>query len=203
MWIFGYFGAALTRDHCTPTARRCNERGEFLASDAPPQPPEVQLTTDWFPFKSRVGFELANFIFTEAELSRRKTDRLLQLWATTLDSHGIPPPMRDHRDLLRQIDSIPLGNVPWECFRLQYDGPLPETGQPPEWMVTEYDVWFRNPCEVIKGILANPEFDGHMDYLAYREFENSQRRYSNVMSGDWAWRQSVRQTVSRGLTVAN
>ena len=70
-------------------------------------------------------------------------------------------------------------------------------------MVTEYDIWFRNPCEVIKGILANPEFDGHMDYSAYQEFENSQHQYSNVMSGDWAWRQSVHQTVSRGLTVAN
>lgn len=146
---------------------------------------------------------MANFIFTEAELSRKKTDHLLELWAATLNHQGIPSPIQDHRDLLRQIDLIPLGNVAWESFHIQYDGPLPETGQPPEWMVTEYDVWFRDPREVIKGILANPEFDGHMDYSAYRESENSRRRYSNMMSGDWAWRQSVRQSVSRDVAITN
>jgi hypothetical protein len=192
-----FFGTVLTRDYDTLAAMRCDEDGRFLASDVPPPPPEVLPTTDWFPFESRVGFELANFIFTEAELSKKKTNHLLELWAATLIHHGIPPPIQDHTDLLRQIDSIPLGNVPWECFCLQYDGPLPETNRPPEWMITEYDVWFRNPREVIKGILANPEFDGHVDYSAYQEFENSQRRYSNMMSGDWAWRQSVSQTASR------
>ena len=183
----------LTRDR-TPVAQRCNEHGEFITSDVPPPSPEVLPTTDWFPFEFRIGFELANFIFTEAELSKKKTDRLLELWTATLIHLGIPPPIHDHVDLLRQIDSVPLGSIPWECFNLKYDGPLPETGRPPEWMVTEYEVWFRDPGEVIKGILANPEFDGHIDYSAYQESENSRRRYSNMMSGDWAWRQSVRQT---------
>lgn len=155
---------------------------------------------DWFPFESRVGFELVNFVFAKAELSKKKTNRLLELWTATLIHHGISPPIQSHTDLLRQIDSIPLGNVPWECFSLKYDGPLPKTGQlVPEWMTTEYEVWFRDPHEVIKGILANPEFDGHMDYSAYREFENSQRRYSNVMSGNWAWKQSVSQITSRDI----
>ena len=160
-------------------------------------------TTDWFPFESCVRFELADFVFTEAELSKKKTNRLLELWTATLIHHGIPPPIHDHTDLLRQIDSIPLGNVPWECFCLKYDGPLPETGRPPEWMTTEYEVWSRNPREVIKGILANPEFNGHVDYSTYQEFEDLRRRYSNVMSGDWAWRESVRQITSERAAVTN
>ena len=179
----------------TPVARRCNDRGEFVPSDAPPLSQEALPATDWFPFESRVGFELADFVFTEAELSKKKTNRLLELWTATLTRSM--PPVRDHADLLRQIDSIPLGNVPWECFCLKYDGPPPETNRPPEWMVTEYEVWFRNPREVIKGILTNPEFNGHVDYSVYREFEDRQRRYSNMMSGDWAWRQSVRLIASR------
>ena len=151
----------------------------------------MQSAANWFPFNSRVGFEFADFAFSEAELSKKKVDRLLELWAAALIPHGVVPPISNHMDLLRQVDSIPHGSVPWESFCLSYDGPQPETARPPEWKVTEYEVWFRNPRDVIKGILANPELDGHIDYSAYREFEDSQRRYCNVMSGDWAWRQSV------------
>lgn len=159
----------------------------------------MQSVTDWFPFNSRVGFELADFIFTEAELSRKKTDQLLEILAATLIPYGALPPIADHMDLLRQIDSIPLGDVPWECFSLSYDNPPPKTDHPPEWKITEYEVWFRNPCEVIKGILSNPEFNGHIDYSAYREFEDFQCRYCDMMSGDWVWRQSVRCIVGELL----
>ena len=44
---------------------------------------------------------------------------------------------------------------------------------------------------MIKGILGNPKFDGHIDYSAYQEFEDSQHQYCDMMSGNWAWRQSV------------
>ena len=191
----------LTTCYHTLVAKRCNERGEFLTSSVPPASPEIQPMTDWFPFDSHIGFELADFIFADAELSKKKTDRLLELWAATLIPHGVPPPISNHADLLRQIDSIPLGNVPWECFSMCYDGPLPESNRPPEWMTTEYEFWFRNPREVVKGILANPEFDGHVDYSAYREFEDSRRRYDNMMSGDWSWRQSVSQIMSISISV--
>lgn len=172
-------------------AERCNEHGEFLTSDAPLAPPVTRSETDWFPFNSRTGFELADFIFTNAELSKKKVNHLLELWAATLVPHGLVPPISDHADLLRQIDSIPLGDVPWECFCLSYDGPPHESPRPPEWKITEYEVWFRDPRKVIKAILGNSEFNGHIDYSAYQEFEGSQRQYRDMMSGDWAWRQSV------------
>lgn len=164
-----------------------------------PAPPPTRPTTDWFPFNSHVGFELADFIFTDAELSKRKVNRLLELWASTLVPHSILPPIGDHTDLFRQIDSIPLGNVPWECFCLSYDEPpVPGTPRLPEWKTTEYEIWFRNPRNVIKDILSNPVFDGHIDYSAYREFDGPQRRYGNMMSGDWVWCQSVRCVVLPG-----
>ena len=203
MHILHHFFATLTFSSHHPAAKRCNERGEFLTFDVPPAPPIPRSDADWFPFDSRVGFELANFIFTEAELSKKKANHLLELWAATLVPSGIPPPISDHADLLRQIDSISLGDIPWECFCLSYDGPQPETTHLPEWKVTEYEVWFRNPREVIKGILANSELDGHLDYSAYREFEDSQRRYCDLMSGDWVWRQSVRRLACGHMTTIN
>jgi hypothetical protein len=196
-----HFSITLTVNSCAPTAKRCSEDGEFLTTDATPVPPPVRSQTDWFPFDSRIGFELADFIFTKAELSKKKVNRLLELWAASLVPHGVRPPITDHTDLLRQIDSIPLGNVPWECFCLSYDRPPPETTRPPEWKVTEYEIWFRNPREVIKGILSNPEFNSHIDYSAYQEFENSKRRYCDMMSADWAWRQSVRHIIHRLMSL--
>ena len=157
----------------------------------------AQPVTDWFPFNPRISFELANFIFTKAELLRKKADRLLMLWSASLAPYGIPPPIADYTDLLRQVDSIPLGDVPWESFCLSYNNPPPMTEDLPEWKTTEYEVWYHNPREVIKGILSNPEFDSHVDYSAYREFEGSRRWYCDMMSGDWSWAQSVRSRHQR------
>ena len=187
--------------HLCPAAKRCDEHGEFLTAGVALNPPTVRSKTEWFPFDSRVGFELAEFIFTKAELSKKKVNHLLELWAATLVPHGVSPPITNHMDLLRQVDSITLGNVPWESFDLSYDGPLPETTRPPEWKVKKYETWFRNPRDVIKGILSNPAFDGHIDYSAYREFRDSKRQYCNMMSGDWAWRQSVCHTARKHLTI--
>ena len=140
---------------------------------------------------SRAGFELAEFMFTDAELSRRKIDHLLELWAATLVPHGDSPPITNHRDLHRQIDAITVGDVQWECVSLKYEGPPPEMTRPPEWKTVRYDVWYRNPRNVIKNILARPDLDGHVDYAAYQEFSNGQRQYSNMMLGNWAWQESV------------
>ena len=130
-------------------------------------------------------------MFTDAELSRRKVDNLLELWAATLVPHGDSPPIANTRDLHRQIDAIQVGDVQWESVSLQYEGPTPETTRPPEWKTMKFDVWYRNPREVIKNLLARPDLEGHIDYSPYQEFDGERRQYSNLMSGDWAWRQSV------------
>ena len=135
-------------------------------------------------------------MFTEAELSQKKIDVLLELWAATLIPHGDSPPIANHQHLHRQIDAIKLGNTSWENTTLKYEGPLPETTRPAEWKTTVYDVWYRNPREVIKNIFASTDLNGHIDYAAYQEFSDEKRQYGNVMSGDWSWRQSVRSLIS-------
>ena len=179
--------------------QRCDRHGIPVPPGTLPEVRTVNTNDDWSPFQSRAGFELTEFMFTDSELSRRKIDKILELWAATLVPHGRSPPITNHRDLHRQIDAIELGNVRWENARLKYNGPRPEVTRPPEWKTAEYDVWYRNPRQVITNILSNTDFDGHIDYVAYQEFNGEERQYGNMMSGDWASRQSVRFSCSMFL----
>ncbi|KAH9855129.1 hypothetical protein C2E23DRAFT_866790 [Lenzites betulinus] len=95
--------------------------------------------------------------------------------------------------MYRTIDSTPLGDVRWQCFTLQYPAAnIPATGQePPPWMVDSHEVWYRDPRNIVKHMLANPDFRTHIDYAPLREFRaDGSRRLCNFMSGDWAWRQA-------------
>jgi hypothetical protein len=166
----------------------------FIPPNAPPEAPIPKADNDWSPFTSRAGFELADFLFTDAQLSQRKINHILELWAATLIPHGDSVPISNHLDLHRQIDAIDLGDVQWEHTYLKYEGLLPEATRHPEWKTTEYDIWYRDPRQVIKNILARPDLKGHVDYAAYQEFNGEKRQYGNMMSGDWTWRQSVRFT---------
>ena len=174
------------------TGRCCDRNGVFVPPNAPREVPAAKAGGDWSPFTSRAGFELADLMFADAQLSQKKIDKILELWAATLVPHGDSPPIINHQDLYQQIDAIQLGNIQWESASLKYEGPRPRGIRHPEWKTAEYDVWYRNPREVIKCMLSSPDFDGHVDYVAYQEFDDERRQYGNVMSGDWAWRQSVR-----------
>ena len=131
-------------------------------------------------------------MFADAELSQRKINNLLELWAATLVPHKDAPPFANHQELHHQIDSIEVGDVWWESAQLKYEGPLPRTTRIPEWKTMVHEVWFWDPRQVIKNILATADFDGHIDYAAYREFSDNKRQYCNLMSGNWSRRQSVR-----------
>lgn len=89
------------------------------------------------------------------------------------------------------IDAIKLGSVPWQSYTIKYNGLRPDNGPTPEWMTTEYQLWYRDPRKVIHNIFANPDLVNDIDYVPYRDFEDGKRRYCDFMSGNWAWRQSV------------
>lgn len=92
--------------------------------------------------------------------------------------------------MLTAIDSIQEGDVPWHSFSAKYSGVhLP--ANPPDWMVKDYTVYYRDPLAVIQNVISNPAFNGQFDYSPYMEFEDESRRRSDVMSGDWAWEQAA------------
>jgi len=69
---------------------------------------------------------------------------------------------------------------------MSYDGPRPETDVPP-WMEQTYEVYFRDPHQLLRDVLADPTFAKDFDYTPKQQFDGrGTRYYENFMSGDWA-----------------
>ncbi|KAI0080515.1 hypothetical protein K474DRAFT_1704591 [Panus rudis PR-1116 ss-1] len=166
----------------------CNSTGQYLPPDSPPPLPPMRAADDYGPFESRTQFELADFLYRQSQMGNKKIDELMQLWNDTLPE-GTSPPFADHTHLHDLIDSIPLGDVPWQSFSIKFEGPIPE-GEVPSWMQKDYDVWYRCPREVIRQQLCNTDFAKHMDYAPKRVFRDRKREYEDFMSGNWAWKQA-------------
>jgi hypothetical protein len=166
--------------------------GQFLADGATPSPPPSKSHDDWTPYQNRIEFETAEFLYTRNQMSAGNINILLDLWAATLLKHNNKPPFADCCNLYKTIDSTPVGDVKWQSFKVQYMGEKLAHNVPP-WMTESHDVWYRDPHEVIRNMLANPDYATEMDYRPYREFStnNNERQWQDFMSGDWAWTQAV------------
>ena len=133
---------------------------------------------------------MADFLYTEAQMSGRHIDKLMTL--ITECSNSEESPFADHDDLYRTIDAIEKGEAEWECFGIQYTGPRPENREVPSWMDQEFHVWHRNPDTILSQQLSNPDFAGEVDY-APKQLRNieGKRVFIDFMTGDWAWQQAV------------
>ena len=108
------------------------------------------------------------------------------------DISGGKSPFADNHEMCEKIDATDLGGIAWQKASLSYQGALPESGTPPEWMMKEYELFYRPAEDVVKRLLADPTFDGAFDYVPYQEFDKKgDRRYEDVFSGDWAFKQAV------------
>ncbi|KAG2053668.1 hypothetical protein BDR06DRAFT_982727 [Suillus hirtellus] len=101
------------------------------------------------------------------------------------------PAIQMHPSTVHHVLYSSLGDVKWDSFQIQYTGKKPDIDVP-SWMSSSYDVWFRDPWEVIQNMLANPIFTGEMDYCPYHKFSlsNDECQWKDFMSGDWAWDQA-------------
>ncbi|KAI6003078.1 hypothetical protein EDD15DRAFT_2157546 [Pisolithus albus] len=171
----------------------CDTNGLEIDPNTPLPPISEKDPNDWAPYCNQAQFETAEFLFKNAEMSAGNIDRLCDLWGSSLrtEEGGYAPPFADHKHLYNTIDSTPLGDVPWDSFKLKYSGDRPMNSIPP-WMDQTYEFWFRPARSLIANILANTEFNGEFDYVPYRDFseDDEKRRYQNFMSGDWAWMQA-------------
>jgi len=170
------------------TGTPCDQEGYDLESGALPPSQTADGPSGWAPFDSQVQFETADFLFKKAEVSQGDVDILMQLWASTTVDHCAP--FENHQHMLATIDAIKDGDAPWHSFSAKYSGVHPPKN-PPDWMVKEYTVFYRDPLTVIRNMISNPTFNGQFDYAPYMEFEDESRQRSDVMSGDWAWEQAA------------
>ncbi|KAM6496272.1 hypothetical protein JOM56_008978 [Amanita muscaria] len=170
----------------------CDSLGRDLPPDSMPPSPEPAITGwEFQPFADHAEFSLAEFLYTRNQTPAMQIDRLMDIWACKTPETG--PPFADHKDLYDAIDSIELGDAPWQSFAVSYSGDLPsdEDFELPPWMTAEYEVWYRNPLAVLENQLANPVFKGHFHAAPYREWNSAgERVWGDVMSGNWAWRQA-------------
>jgi hypothetical protein len=181
------------------TGDRCDEDGYTLPSQSGP-PASFEDPDSLFPFAGIEEMLLADFIYKKIQISAGDISYLMTLWdsyqnrvVTNQFDHPdhIDPPFANSQSLYDTIDSIPFGDIPWEGFKVKYDGEIPNNA--PSWMTSEYDVWYRNPLDVMEAQLGNPEFASCIDY-APKEVKNAgngQRQYIDLMSGEWAWEQAV------------
>ncbi|GLB39454.1 hypothetical protein LshimejAT787_0606160 [Lyophyllum shimeji] len=165
---------------------RCDTDGYDLPPGSPPPPRPERDVDDYSPFSSRAEFELAEFLFVEEEMSAGKIDRLMHILAALYER---PPPVSGHQELYGAIDSIEHGDIPWTSFSITFNGAVPDHA-PPEWMTEKYEVWYRDPLQVLEQQIGNPDFNGRINYAPKRVTKDGKCRYKDLMSGQWAWRQA-------------
>jgi Plavaka transposase len=175
----------------------CDVHGYDLLPGADPPPQDGYNIEDFSPFSSQAQFEFAQFIFAEEQMSAGKLDKHLNNLAELYPDS--PPPFTNHRDMYSTIDSITVGDVPWQTFSVSYNGDIPEDS--PAWMTAKYEVCYWDPLLVMEQQLGNKDFDGQIDFSPKRIFQDGKRQYMDLMSGNWAWEQAVRQFSSHILGV--
>ena len=175
----------------------CDADGNSLPPGTPP-PPRPLPATPWDPYASGVQFKTADFLYRRAKMSAGNIDELLDIWAESMEN-GEDPPFRSHEELYDTIDATWHGDAPWTCLAVSYNGET--TPNSPTWQLDEWEVFYRDPDLVLSHLLDNPDFDGLFDYAVYVGLDKSGKRYwTDFMSGNFAYRRSVRSFVLRELT---
>ncbi|KAF8328733.1 hypothetical protein F5887DRAFT_897430 [Amanita rubescens] len=171
--------------------RPCNSTGEFLPEGTPPPPWNDQSPTNFAPYASRESFQLADLLFRRNQMPEDQIDDLLQIWARTLAPNE-DPPFANAQHLYSTIDATKLGNIPWNPFTISFKTEEDEGETDVPWKLKSYDVWYRDPLEIIKMQLGRRDFVGEIDFAPkeVRDSETNVRRYQDFMSGEWAWEQA-------------
>ncbi|KAJ2927270.1 hypothetical protein H1R20_g9824, partial [Candolleomyces eurysporus] len=139
--------------------------------DAPPPPRLDNLDDPWFPFEDEGGFRLANFLYREEEMSAKKIDYLLEIWALDKAKTGNLAPFNSYAQMYAAIDAIDFGDAPWQSFAMSFADDNDHPANTP-WKSASYEVWYRDPSRVISNLLDNPDFDGQFDYASFVEVDN-------------------------------
>ena len=116
----------------------------------------------------------------------------MQYWAHSLPPNHDPPFIHS-RDLYSTIDLAKTGHIAWHQFTLSYQVEEGEDVSDIPWKSKMFEVWYRDPQEVLKIQLSNQDFEHEMDFVAKRVFNphTNNQHYQDFMSGEWAWEQSV------------
>ena len=170
----------------------CDAQGNFLPEGALPPPWEERAIDGFDTFNDAAAFELADLLFRRDQMSGTNINDLLQIWARTLPQDQ-DPPFVSKNEMYNTIDNLGHGGAPWNCFTVKYNGEIKE-GDVTPWKHKSFEVWHRDPRILMHNQLRNRDYADEMDFASkdVRDMDGK-RRYSDFMSGNWSWRQSVRE----------
>lgn len=106
-------------------AQPCDQFGRFLPFNSPP--PNLDENPTYAPFEDREAFELAELLFTKAEMSKGNINSLLDIWGRRNTSQGLGEDsyiFSSADEMYKVIDSVTHGSAPWKSVYLQYSGPI-------------------------------------------------------------------------------
>ena len=134
------------------------------------------------------------------ESSKDDIVELLRVIAAHNLEHGadVPPMFLNVDDFHATIDSITAGvDTQWHSAAFRFTGPIDDAS--PAWKRHEYVLHFRKGLDTVKAMVASTDFNGKFDYVPYEEYidgpSGKVRRFSNLMSGQWAHNKAVRVTL--------
>ncbi|KAJ7880806.1 hypothetical protein B0H14DRAFT_3082687 [Mycena olivaceomarginata] len=143
----------------------------------PPPPVYGQDPAAWAPFSSRAEFDFAQFHFVKLQGSAANINTALDLWAASVMQFGSTVPWKNSDKLYATINKIQSGHMLWQTYQI--------------WMTQTYEVCTRDLRAVLHHQLETMSFKGDIDMVPYRQFNHAGKRvWSNLMSGDWAWKQA-------------
>lgn len=174
----------------------CDKDSNFLPPHTPPPAPPPANDEDsqnpWHPFGSRIDFNFAHYHFVEIQSSAGNINKALDMWAASVLEHQGSILWANSQEMYDTIDSIQHGDALWKVYSIRYQGPLP-AGTPPKWMTETYELCTRDTRQVLHNQLAGSDFKDKINYMPYRQFNSDGKRvWTNLMSGDWSWKQCVR-----------
>ena len=173
-------------------ARPCDQEGNDIGPNAPPPPKDD--VKDFSPWADRPSFEFTELVFEKMQTSKDDLNKLLRIHAAKniLDGHGEDGSIfNDQEEMLKTIDASPYGESTWRAFKVRYTGPV--TPNSPSWMRKTFIIYIRDTLEVVENLVASEDFKGKFDTTPYQEYLNDNCRvFSNLMSGQWAYKQAVR-----------
>ena len=73
---------------------------------------------------------------------------------------------KNHKDLCNTIDASELGEVPWKSTPLEYQTEILD-GQVPKWITAKCELFYCDPCDVIRNMISDTTFKFVFDYIPY------------------------------------
>jgi hypothetical protein len=96
----------------------------------------------------------------------------------------------NNASFLKTVDQVERSGA-WSLKTYNIEGDLDPEGQP---TVQTVDLWMRNPLDLIRELIGNPDFKDVMHYAPERHYmdnERENREYNEAWTADWWWNTQV------------